>query len=212
LNVHAAVRDYAPAEQTLESLVLAPSLERRRLQCYAAQISVDIVALLSGFAIANLLYAGFAGVSADLLTAQLVLLIFLTIAFYNGSYSVDSIGSVLLGIGRSLVALILAALLVALIIFLSKSAAQFSRVGFFAGTALAAALLAWSRLSMRVFVRWRCGAHVRNELVIDDGGPAVFFPGAIQVSASTLGIRADLNDPSALDRVGSVLRNIDRSW
>ena len=63
---------------------------------------------------------------------------------------------------------------------------------------------------MRAFVLWRCGANVRNELVIDDGGPAVSFPGAIQVSASTLGIRPDLSDPSALDRVGCVLRNIDR--
>ncbi len=70
--------------------------------------------------------------------------------------------------------------------------------------------LTWSRLSMRAFVRWRCGAHVRNDLIINDGGPVVSLPGAIEVSADALGIRADLDDPGVLDRVGSVLRNIDR--
>ena len=130
MNVHAAIWDYPPAKSALETLVLAPSLERRRLQCYLAQISVDIVALLSGFVIASFLYAGFAGVSADLLTPGLFLPIFLTIAFYNGTYSVDSLGNVALGIGRSFVALILAALLISLFAFLNRSDAQFSRVGF----------------------------------------------------------------------------------
>lgn len=210
MNVHATVRDAPPESSSSASLVLAPSLERRRLQCYLAQISVDIVALLTGFVVASFLYTGFASISADLLTAQLILPIFLTIALYNGSYSIDAIGNVVLGMGRSFVALILSALFVALIAFVTKSGEEFSRFGFFAGTALAAALLAWSRLSMRSFVRWRCGASVRNELVIDDGGPAVNLPGAIVASAESLRIRADLDDPSVLDRVGSVLRNIDR--
>ncbi len=210
MNVHAAVSDSPLARQDAQSMILAPSLERRRLQCYLAQIAVDIVGLLSGFAIASFLYTGFAGVSADLVIAQLILPIFLTIAFYNGTYSIDSIGHVLLGIGRSFVALILSALFVALIAFVTKSGAEFSRVGFFSGTALAGALLTWSRLSMRAFVHWRCGAHVRNDLIINDGGPVVSLPGAIEVSADALGIRADLDDPGVLDRVGSVLRNIDR--
>ena len=210
MNVHAAVRDNPPAERATDKLVLAPSLERRRLQCYLAQIGVDIVALLSGFAIASYLYTGRPGVSADLVTAQLILPIFLTIAFYNGTYSINSIGNVVVGVIRSFVALILSALFVALIAFVTKSGGEFSRVGFFSGTALAAVLLVWSRPSMGAFVRWRCGANVRNDLVINDGGPAVSVPGAIQVSASTLGLRADLDDPSVLDRVGSVLRNIDR--
>jgi lipopolysaccharide/colanic/teichoic acid biosynthesis glycosyltransferase len=63
---------------------------------------------------------------------------------------------------------------------------------------------------MRQFIHWRCGPYVRNDLVIDDGGPEISLPGAIVVCAQKLGIRADLNDPGVLDRVGSVLRNIDR--
>jgi len=210
MNVHATVPGALAEGGASQSLLLAPSLERRRLQCYLAQIVVDIGALLLGFVTASFLYSGSANVSADLVIAQLILPIFLNIALYNGSYSIDSIGHVMLGIGRSFVALILSALFVALIAFVTKSGEEFSRVGFFSGTALAAALLGWSRLAMRSFVRWRCGPNVRNELVIDDDGPAVSVPGAIVASAKTLGIRADLGDPGVLDRVGSVLRNIDR--
>lgn len=210
MNVHATVPDSTARADASQSLVLAPPLERRRLQCYLAQIVVDIGALLLGFATASFLYSGSAGVSEDMVMAQLILPIFLTIALYNGSYSIDSIGNVGLGIGRSMVALILSALFVALIAFVTKSGEDFSRVGFFAGAALAAALLTWSRLSMRAFVRWRCGANVRNELVIDDDGPAIRIPGAIVAAARELGIRPDLGDPGVLDRAGSVLRNIDR--
>lgn len=210
MNAHAAISDPQPSGSATGSLVLAPSLERRRLQCYLALICVDIVTLLAGFAGASFLYTGSASVAQDLVLAQLIVPIFLTIALYNGTYSIDSLANVGVAVGRSTVALTLSALFVALIAFVTKSGDQFSRFGFLSGTLLAAALLIWNRLSMRAFVRWRCGHSVRNDLVIDDGGPPLAVPGAIEVSAETLGIRADLDDPGILDRVGSVLRNIDR--
>jgi lipopolysaccharide/colanic/teichoic acid biosynthesis glycosyltransferase len=210
MNAHAAIEDAQATSPVSHSLLLAPSLERRRLQCYLAQICVDVAMLLGGFAMASFLYTGSEGVAQDLVTGQLVLPIFLTIALYNSTYSIDSLSAALIGISRALVALVLSAMFVALIAFVTKSGSQFSRVGFFSGTAFAGALLFWSRLTMRSFVRWRCGAHVRNDLIINDGGPEVSLPGAIEVSAARLGLRADLDDPDVLDRVGSVLRNIDR--
>jgi len=210
MNAHAAVNDAQPTGSATGAQILAPSLERRRLQCYLAQICADILTLLAGFAIASFIYTGSASVSQDLILAQLIVPIFLTIALYNGTYSIDSLGNVATGVGRAIVALILSGLLVALVAFVTKSSAQFSRLGFLSGAMLSAALLIWNRLSMRAFVRWRCGQNVRNDLVIDDGGPPVTISGAIEVSAKVLGIRADLDDPGILDKVGSVLRNIDR--
>ncbi len=210
MNAHAAIEELPGALAVSASPVLAPSLERRRLQCYLAQLCVDNIALLSGFALASFLYTGITSVAADLVLAQLILPVFMTIALYNASYSIDSLANVWRGIGRVLIALALSALFVALIAFVTKSGEQFSRAGFLAGTLLAATLLVWARLSMRQFIHWRCGPYVRNDLVIDDGGPEISLPGAIVVCAQKLGIRADLNDPGVLDRVGSVLRNIDR--
>jgi lipopolysaccharide/colanic/teichoic acid biosynthesis glycosyltransferase len=107
-------------------------------------------------------------------------------------------------------ALALSTLFVAMIAFVTKSGAEFSRVSFLAGSVLAGLLLVWSRMAMRSFVTWRCGQTVRNDLIINDDGPELTIPGAITVSASRLGIRPDLDDPDILNRVGSVLRNIDR--
>lgn len=210
MNAHAAVRDAESAMPAAPSLIQAPSLERRRLQCHLAQLCADLAGLLTGFALASFLYTGIDNVAQDIVLGQLVLPIYLTIALYNGTYSIGSLSSALIGIGRAMVALILSAMFVALIAFITKSGADFSRVSFLAGATLAGFLLIWSRLQMRAFVRWRCGQTVRNDLVINDGGPVLEIPGAIMVCASRLGLRADLNDPDALDRVGSVLQNIDR--
>jgi polysaccharide biosynthesis protein PslA len=210
MNAHAAVRDVELAMPAPQALIQAPSLERRRLQCHLAQLCADLVVLLTGFALASFLYTGIDQIAQDIVLGQLVLPIYLTIALYNGTYSIGSLGSVLIGIGRALVALILSAMFVALIAFITKSGADFSRVSFLAGAMISGLLLIWSRLSMRAFVRWRCGHTVRNDLVINDGGPVLEIPGAIIVWASKLGLRADLSDPDALDRVGSVLQNIDR--
>ena len=63
---------------------------------------------------------------------------------------------------------------------------------------------------MRRFVRWRCGAWVVNQLVIDDGGPPLSLPGAFHVSAHSFGLVPSLCDPHAMDRIGMVMRNADR--
>ena len=63
---------------------------------------------------------------------------------------------------------------------------------------------------MRAFIRWRCGATVVNELIIDDGGPQVTVPGACHVSADAFDLLPSLDDPHALDRIGLVMRNADR--
>ena len=78
------------------------------------------------------------------------------------------------------------------------------------GTVLTALVVAAARVEMRGFIRWRCGASVTNELVIDDGGPTVVLPGAVFVSAQSFGLRPELNDPHTLDRIGLVMRHADR--
>jgi polysaccharide biosynthesis protein PslA len=210
MNVHAPVSDVDLATLPSQGLIQAPSLERRRLQCHLAQVFVDVLVLLAGFGLASFLYTGLDRVVVDLVIGQLVVPIYLTIALYNATYSIASLADDLVGAGRALGALVLSTLFVAMIAFITKSGADFSRVSFLSGAILAALLLVWSRLAMRAFVTWRCGRNVRNDLIIHDDGPELTIPGALTVSASKLGIRADLDDPTVLDRVGSLLQNIDR--
>lgn len=186
------------------------SLERCRLQCYLAILCADIGLLYLSFVVAGWLYLGPSGVAVGSLTAQLLLPVFLTISFYNGAYGMRSLQDWEWGAVRSAMALLLSWAVVLFIAFYTRSASSFSRVAFTLGIAASVVALCWGRLQMRSFVAWRCGPQVINELVIDDGGPEILLPDVRHVDATALGLVPALADPVALDRIGVVLRNVER--
>ena len=210
MQASTALRSSHPESREQANLLLAPSLERRRLQCYLAQLLVDGVSIFAGFAFFGLIYLGDAGLAGAFDQGQIFLPIYLTIALYNGSYSLRSLERPMRGIFLAITALATAAAGVVLVAFLTKSSAEFSRLHFVGGALCASAMLVWARLQMRSFVAWRCGSSVTNELVIDDGGPDVDMDGTITVSAREMQLEPDLRNPHALDRIGMILRNIDR--
>lgn len=188
----------------------AVPLERRRLQSYLALMFADIVALFAGFLGAAWLYLGIDGVRQALDLAQLVLPVFLTIALYNGAYSLATLQSPGKGAFRAAVALAISAAAVVFIAFYTKSSAEFSRFLFTSGVLAAAAGLVWARYQMPAFVAWRCGRSVLNELVIDDGGPAIDLPGTYRIDARALNLTPALDNPAALNRIGMALYGMDR--
>ncbi|MEW9854573.1 sugar transferase [Novosphingobium sp. M1R2S20] len=210
MNAPFALRPDAGLRDDADELLVAPSLERRRLQCYLALMLGDVLAIFAGFGAAGYLVGGVQGWSDALIQSQILLPIFLTIALYNGSYSVAALLDAWAGIFRSNAALLLSLAAVLFIAFFAKASSEFSRLSFSSGTACTMLLLTLMRLQMRRFTKWRCGANPYNQLVIDDGGPRVDVPGAVRLSASAMSLRPNLNDPHALDRLGLVLRNIDR--
>ena len=198
------------AAQAAPHLELAQPLERRRLQAYLALMLGDIVAVFGSFAVTGYLYLGTIGFSRAALLAQLLLPVFLTVALYNGAYSLGTLRSTRQGILRGLSALATSAGVVVFIAYYTKSSAEFSRVLFTAGTLLSAVALVWMRTQMRSFVRWRCGRRMINELLIDDGGPRITLDGALRADARRLQLSPALDDPAALNRIGALLHNIDR--
>ena len=188
----------------------AKPLERRRLQSYLALIVGDFVAIFAAFCLSGFLYLAAPGLEQAALLAQLLLPVFLTVALYNGAYSLATLQSSQYGMLRALSALGISAAAVVFIAYYTKSSAVFSRVMFTSGTLIAAVLLCWMRLQMRAFVHWRCGMRFINELLIDDAGPHIELPGAMRANAAELQLVPALDDPAALNRIGSVLRSIDR--
>jgi lipopolysaccharide/colanic/teichoic acid biosynthesis glycosyltransferase len=205
-----SLRKRAKARARAARVPLMPSLQRRRLQCYALLMLADVVALFMGFTITGYLHRGMAGFGEALLLAQLVLPVFLTVALYNDGYSIAALRSTERSVTSTVTALIVAAAAVLFITFYARRTQDYSRLGFTLGVVASFITLAWGRLQMRGLVRWRCGASVLNELVIDDGGPSVSLPGAYHVSAVSFGLVPSLCDPNALDRIGLVMRNADR--
>jgi lipopolysaccharide/colanic/teichoic acid biosynthesis glycosyltransferase len=198
------------SQPLLLALAGMPVLERRRLQSYLGLMCCDVAVLLASFATAGWLYLGTPGIDAGLLLAQLLLPAFLTIALYNGAYSRRALESWVFGLARSVMALLVSSSVVVFIAFYTKSSYDFSRVTFTLGAVVAGFALPWSRAQMQGFVAWRCGAKVVNELVIDDGGPALDLPDVRHIDAARHGLVPELCDPMALDRIGSVLRSFDR--
>jgi len=210
MNAPFTARPLVKETTEFDDLLVAPSRERRRLQCYLALVMGDVLSIFLGFAATGYLLSGGDGLSGGLIHAQLILPIFLTLALYNGSYSIASLQEGWTGIFRAQIAMVIAVVVVVFVQFLIRPDADVSRWGFNGGALAAMLVIGWARLQLRSFVRWRCGETVINELIIDDGGPQVNLGSAIRISAAAMGLRPNLNDPHALDRIGLVLRNIDR--
>lgn len=198
------------ARPSLADLPRFASLERRRLQCYLALILADLATIFAGFVASGFLYLGIDGVAQASVLSQLVLPVFLTIALYNGAYSMTALESAQAGASRAILALGLSAAAVVFIAFYTKSSQDFSRLLFSLGVVVTAFSLVWTRLQMRAFVRWRCGIQVINELLIIDGGPVVHLPGARAIEAQALALQPSLDDPDALHRIGLVMQSADR--
>lgn len=188
-----------------------PSLERRRLQSYLALLLGDGLALFAGFLFAGWLYLGREGAQNAAVHAQLVLPVFLTIALYNGAYSMGTLEKARSGIERVLAALATSFAIVVFIAFYTKSSADLSRFALTLGVIGAALVMVWTRLQLRSFVAWRCGPRVINQLLIDDRGPPLDLPGVRVAQVSELDLNPNLGDPQAIDRIGLVLRNVDQA-
>jgi hypothetical protein len=90
---------------------LAPSLERRRLRFYLAQIAMDVALLLGCFWTATHLYFDDGPRGQPMLAVHLMLPIFISIALYNRTYSLQSLANWKLGSRKALVAILIAAAL-----------------------------------------------------------------------------------------------------
>lgn len=186
-------------------LALAPSLERRRLRLYLLQLLGDGAALLFGY-----LYLGNPFDPAVWDAGQLLLPLFWTVALLNQTYSVGSLVSPPLGLQRALLAMGLAVILLIVVLFVARSSLFVSRLGFGSGFVTASFLLIWLRLNVSMHILRSVGPRAINLLVIDDGGPSVDLPDCLRISAASAGITPRLDDPHGLDRLATVIRNMDR--
>ena len=189
---------------------LAPSLERRRVRIYLALLVLDILLILGGFMVIGEIYLDYRPFKFALLQAQLLLPLYLTLALYQRSYSIPALQDWRFGASRSLGALALAGALLLFVTFYTKSTAQFSRVVFTGGLLISAALIFASRLWLGRMIGRAWGPNVINLLYIDAGGDPIAIDHALRIDAAEHGIRPDIDDPEALDRVGRFLLNMDR--
>lgn len=189
---------------------LVPSLERRRLRAYAIMLLADGAIFQFSFALAALIREGVWAESRAMITAQVMLPLYFTIALYNGAYGVRALDSWTFASRKALIALAISAALLNFVGFYTKSNDDFSRVVVTLGLTLTALLLVSLRRVFAMVIAARWGGRVTNRLVIDDGGPGFPFDGAERISATYYSLDPSSHDPFMLDRLGKLLRNQDQ--
>ena len=196
-------------ESNCRRLVAAPSLERRRLRAYLLLVAADIILILAGFLLAGGLYLGAWPDEQALRQAYLLLPIFLTIALYQGTYSIGALLDMRFATLRMLAALAISASLLAFVAFYLKASASFSRVTLTLGLILSGSFMVMLRAAAVNLVQHRWQGFVRNRLLIIDDGPDLAIPSNRTVVASEYGLDPTATEPHDLDRLGQALLNQD---
>ncbi|HYD24956.1 MAG TPA: sugar transferase [Croceibacterium sp.] len=209
MNAPAVIIELGTPPQPAPEAGLAPSLERRRLRIYLFQMLADVALLFGACALAGYLYFGSAEKLAPFIVAQLLMPVFVTIALYNGTYSLSALTDWRASSLRAISALLISGALLNFLLFFVKLNANLSRAIFAAGLILAAFGMVAARVAVTRWIARQWGPTPLNRLLIDAGGPPVAVPHAYRIDALELGLTPALDDPHALDRLARYLRNMD---
>jgi polysaccharide biosynthesis protein PslA len=211
------LRDAALPADILTPAFLPARIARRwpryvaRLIIYAALLVFDMLAILVGFELAGSIrgdvYLSTGGVSLGVLMVP----VYLILAVNRNAFAIETLRSMSENLRRPLTALLLAALLIVLFAFLTKSGLQISRLAFATATGISAVLLIAGRLGVDGFAVSILRHRLTDELLIVDGGdPPLPHAGYTVLDAGTAGLVPDLGNPAMLDRIAAVVRDYDR--
>ncbi|WP_281063731.1 sugar transferase [Sphingomonas sp. LaA6.9] len=182
----------------------------RRLGMYASMLILDAGAVLLAFLAANILFLDNPFASPGLKLAGLVVPVFAGIALNNRAYVLDALTDPVRGTMRAIMSLMAACVLV-LFILQSLGLLREHHPAFIA-TAIGsgALLISVARAVSDNIARRVLDDNPVNELMIVDGVPHIPTPGRATLSAEDAGIRPDMSDPIMLDRLGNLLRTVDK--
>lgn len=202
-----------PTADPMDTVLQRPvqSRQRARLAAYFSFGLVDGLSILLAFTLADEfrenVYLEPAGVDLGLTT----LAIYLLIAVNQSAYSLNVLDSYFESARRAIVALLLAALIIVMVTFVTKSGLMVSRLGFVTAFALSAAGIAGGRLIChRMYYQHLRGRLTDNLFIIDGGDPPPKGHGCVVLNAKTAGLEPDLANPVMLNRIADLLRPFDR--
>jgi lipopolysaccharide/colanic/teichoic acid biosynthesis glycosyltransferase len=203
-----ALIDSFPADHVDQ--VELPNKQRRRLGLYVVLAALDGAAVVLALALASLaLFRDPVGWQSARLTG-VILPLFVAFALSQRAYSVEALADPAKGALRSILSLLLAAAIAVMMLHQVGVLHVFNiwLVAYALGLALP--LLMLSRTGMRFVSDWALQRQPVSELVIADGVPVKGAAHQLVVNAHGAGLSADLSDPLMLDRVGTLLKNVDR--
>lgn len=216
MNLHSAElrvsKEYdAPVAIPLRRESIRQADERVRLFLYGALFVADLVAVLLGFTLANLLRHG-DHLNMNNFAASLALLpVFAGIAVNSSAYSIDSLRDSTLGMSRAILSLLFAAGTLIFLTFYMKASLELSRATVGMGVAFGVVALVVGRSAFAGMVSRNFPESLTSEIVIVDDVPfASQDPYSIVYKADDLDLAPDVTNPLMLDRLGRLMRSADR--
>jgi hypothetical protein len=183
-----------PSPRERLKLPLAPSLEHRRLQCYALLMATDSLALAgSMLGVGSALHGSLSMAFQHLL---LLLPFYLIGALSFDAYSLPALTSVRFSRRRALISLVAAFTTLIFLAFFAKVSDQISRVSIGANFAACSLMLLMVRSSIQPLIARLCGPTAQNVLILDDGGMPVRIPHAWHISTRDHLLVPNRSDPT----------------
>ncbi|MDZ3833670.1 MAG: exopolysaccharide biosynthesis polyprenyl glycosylphosphotransferase [Sphingopyxis sp.] len=174
---------------------------------------IDVTAILLGFFVAQFIRNPQYLMAEGLNLSLVVAVTYLLLTTNQNSYALETIRNRFEAIRRPIAALLLAALLVILYTFLTKSGVQVSRAGYIVAILFSAVGMIAGRLIIDMAIGGAFKHRLTDELLIIDGGitPAVKgFESLTVIDAKREGLIPDVNNPAMLDRIANTIRDFDR--
>ncbi|WP_129792166.1 sugar transferase [Sphingosinicella sp. CPCC 101087] len=193
-----------------EGHVRLPNKQRRRIGLYILIAAVDAAAITAALVFASLLQFGHPiGWQSSRLTG-IIIPLFFAMAISRSAYSADALTESPKGAMRAVLSLCLATAIALLTLHQLDLLDEFSGWIVAYGVGLAVPFLMLGRTTMAVVSSWALENHPVIDLVIADGVPVRGGRHQLVIDAPAIGISADVSNPMMLDRVGKLLKNVDR--
>lgn len=133
------------------------------------------------------------------------------VAFHNQAYNPVCLTRLTPSLRNAFMAFAGTLLIFLLVVFSLKATGHLSRLGISVGILCSATLLGFQRLLIVRAVRRNFSDNLFAQLlIIDDGFVPDDVSGMVIIDADAAGIKADLDDPYMLHRLGTLLRDYDR--
>lgn len=191
------------------SIKFAGKGRKRAILSFSAGL-VDFIAIFSAFFIASIVRLGVLDVGQLFNLLIVTLPIYFGVAINNRAYTANALAKIGTSFQRSAVSLVFAVGSVLLVVFFLKASEDFSRMIFGMGVVGSFAFMAAGRLMIRQIFWKVLGKNPMSELVICDGAPDVLANNSNYMDAKTYGIHPKSKDPLNMERLGMVVRNMDR--
>lgn len=187
-----------------------PSTEKLRLRLYGLLMVGDALLILASFLLVEAIYIPFGSGPVTTRLWMPVVPLFVLLAFYKGLYSKRCLHNTRAVVTTAVQAMLYAAIVVIITLFVAKTTAEISRVIFTVGAALSCAAVIAFHLLLKRAVSNRFGVRVQNILIISAGGPQLDLPNAFHLDVNDLDVHSLRYDPATLDMLGAACRHMDR--